>query len=277
MDALVVRQRLRGFRKTLRSKKLDTVIISKTENVRYLTGFTGHDSWVLVTGRAVVLITDSRYTEQAQGECAPGVRIVQRTGPMTKALAAELGRYSAIKQIGLEDTVSVATLKQIRKAIRPLQLSVTPMKNLVEQIRSIKNEQEIESIEQAARISWAALHILLEALETGITEEHAAAILEYEMRTRGATAGFETIICFGPNGSRNHHQPGHRKLRKQDQILIDFGARINGYTCDITRSFAWTKATAFYQKVWQTVRDSQQAAIAMIHDGAKVAKVDRAA
>jgi len=97
------------------------------------------------------------------------------------------------------------------------------------------------------------------------------------MRMRGARPGFDTIIAFGPNGSRNHHQPSGRKLRAQDTILIDFGVSIDGYTCDITRSFGWGRVSDEYRRAWEAVFAAQQAAIAKLRDGVPAVEVDAAA
>lgn len=276
MDQKQITARYRCLRKWLREKKLDGLIITKVENVRYLTNFSGHDSWILLTGRACVLLTDSRYTEQARGECS-GCRIFERKEAITKALAAQLGRMGKIRRIGIEQSVSVATLKKVKKDLRSLKISVIPVGNRVENIRSVKQPQEIVLISRAARIAWDSLHASLKSLRPGITEQQLTAQLEYEMRMRGAKVGFDTIIAFGPNGSRNHHQPSARKLRKNDTILIDFGAAVGGYTCDITRSFAFGRTGKDYQRAWEAVYAAQQAAIKQIRAGVRTAEVDAAA
>ena len=244
----------------MREKKLDGLILTKVENVRYLTSFSGHDSWVLVTA----------------GECA-GCRIVERRAAITKALAEQLDRAGKMRRIGVENSVSTAVLGKVRQALRPLKTRIVPIDSPAEKLRRVKEEQEVGEIRRAARIAWECLEVCLKQLRTGMTEQAFAARLEYEMKMRGAKVGFETIAAFGPNGSRNHHQPSARKLRKTDSILIDFGASVNGYTCDITRSFGWGRAGREYQRAWETVYAAQQAAIARVRDGILAAHVDAAA
>ncbi len=99
-------------------------------------------------------------------------------------------------------------------------------------------------------------------------------MLDFQIRKRGGRISFETIVAFGPNGSRNHHLPGQRKLRSNDTILIDFGAKVNGYISDITRSFAFGKASRLYEKVYYAVADSERAAIAKIRAGVKLVDID---
>ncbi len=276
MEQRMISGRLRRLRNRLREQKLDGLLITKVENVRYLTNFSGHDSWVLLTARGCVLLTDSRYTEQARGECS-GCRIVERKGPITQALAGQLNGAGGPRRIGTEPSISVATLRKIKSALRPQKISVITAGTWLEQARSVKDPPEAALIRRAARIAWDGLHASLAHLQTGMTEQQLTARLEYEIRMRGAKVGFETIIAFGPNGSRNHHQPSGRKLRSRDTILIDFGAAVDGYTCDITRSFGRGQVTKEYERAWETVWAAQQAAIGKICDGVCAAEIDAAA
>jgi Xaa-Pro aminopeptidase len=230
----------------------------------------------LVTPRASILLTDSRYTEQALGECL-GCRIIERKKTITEALAEEAKRLGKLRRLAVEKTISVGTLLRIRRALHPLGIAVVCAEAAVEQLRLTKNPAEIQTIRQAARIAWECLDAALKNLRTGMTEQQLTAHLEYEMRMRGVCPGFETIIAFGSNGSRNHHQPSSRKLRARDTLLIDFGVRLNGYTCDITRSFGFGQVSRKYQKAWEAVYAAQQAAIAELRDGVLAAEVDAAA
>ena len=102
-------------------------------------------------------------------------------------------------------------------------------------------------------------------------------MLDLQIRKLGVKNGFDTIVAFGPNASRPHHQPGRRKLKKKDSVLIDFGAQYKGYRSDITRCFCFGGATAFYRRVYDVVEQAQAAAISLIKDGADMIKVDAAA
>jgi Xaa-Pro aminopeptidase len=148
---------------------------------------------------------------------------------------------------------------------------------LVEDQRSVKDNSELAAIRSAAAIAATAFQRAVRHVRPGITESTLAGILDLEMRRQGAKVGFETIVAFGPNGSRPHHQPSQRKLAETDTILIDFGARYNGYCCDITRSFAFRKPTAAYCRAYAAVEKAQAAAIGMAKAGAELAQVDAAA
>jgi Xaa-Pro aminopeptidase len=251
----------------------DALIVIGTENVRYLTGFRGHDSWALVLPGSTVLVTDSRYTEQAQGECI-GCNIVQRKGSLSTEVQKILEKKRSVQRVGVEDACSVGLLKTLRK---DLSVPVTPLKNIVENVRIVKTQQEIGLIRQAAKIAFTAMTEALRQIKIGMTERQLAALYEYRLSAYRAKPGFETIVCFGPNGSRNHHQPGERKLRTVDTILCDFGANYEGYISDITRTFAFGKITPRFRRVYETVARAQRAAIQSIRTDVRFVDVDTAA
>lgn len=273
MDTKEFARRNTQVRKQLRQAGADALIVIGVENVRCLTGFRGHDSWVLVLPRSVVLVTDSRYTEQARTECV-GCKIVQRKGGLAKEVDRILSSTKGLAQIAVEDSCSVGLLKTLRK---DLHLPVKPVRGFVENVRIVKTEGEIKMIRKAGRIAFDAMTWALGQLKAGMTERQLTALYEFKLADYRAKIGFETIVCFGPNGSRNHHQPGERKLRKNDMILCDFGANYEGYISDITRSFAFGKATDKFRNVYRAVALAQKAAIETIRDGVKLIDADQAA
>jgi Xaa-Pro aminopeptidase len=114
-------------------------------------------------------------------------------------------------------------------------------------------------------------------MKTGVTESELAGRLDFEIRKLGATNSFDTIVAFGPNASRPHHQPSERKLKKRDTVLIDVGARYKGYCSDITRSLAVGKPSRLFERAYDAVQQAQTAAIKMIKAGAKIQQIDAAA
>ena len=274
MDIREIRKRVKEVRKQLLGRGVDGLIVMGVENVRYLTSFRGEDSWVLVLPRAVVLMTDSRYTEQAQTECL-GCRIVERKGGLVKEVVKLLKRGGDVKVLGVEDSCSVAVLAALRKALKGFKLK--PVKGVVERVRVIKTDDEIKLIQRSSKIAFGAMDWALGQLKRGMSEQQTAALYDYKLSEFGAKAAFETIVCFGPNGSRNHHQPGKRKLRKNDTVLVDFGANYQGYVSDMTRCFAVGELTPFFEKVYQTVARARDTAIRRVRAGVKVCDVDAAA
>ena len=273
MDAQNIAQRVRDLRDELSRRFVDILVLTKPANVTYLTGFSGEDSWAVVAKGAVYLLTDSRYTEQAQKEC-PLARIVERKDLIAEAAGKLLGGLKATQTVGVENAISLAQYQALKNNI-PARLRA--MDGLVENQRSVKDDSELAAIRSAAAIAAAAFQRAVRHLRPGITESTLAGILDLEIRRQGAKVGFETIVAFGPNASRPHHQPSQRTLGETDTILIDFGARYNGYCCDITRSFALGRSTAAYRRAYAAVEKAQAAAIRVAKAGAELVEVDTAA
>jgi Xaa-Pro aminopeptidase len=267
------KRRIHRIRRQLRTIKVNGLIVIGTANVQYLTGFTGHDSWALVLPRSVVLLTDSRYTEQAEGECV-NCRIIERSIGLAKAVESVVFRSKSVKTLAVEDTCSLAVLKGLRKT---LSVKIKPVARVVENVRWIKTDAEVKLICKAATIAFNAMDRALKQLNLGMTERQFAALYEYLLSEYGATPSFETIAAFGPNGSRNHHQPGTRKLKKNDTILLDFGARYQGYCSDITRCYAVGKATRLFKKAYEAVACAQRAAIEQIKPNQQGENIDQTA
>jgi Xaa-Pro aminopeptidase len=273
MNKEQIAKRLRAVRRELDKKKIRRLIITRPANVTYATGFSGDDSWAVVAGGRVYLLTDSRYTEQAEKEC-PSCRIIDRAGPMADAVAKLVKKLKLVRAVTVEESTSVADFEQLRKTVKA---RLKTAANVIETIRSVKDASEIAAIQTAASISSQALKQTLPYIKPGVTESELAGMLDFEIRKLGARNSFETIVAFGPNASRPHHQPSKRRLRKKDSVLIDFGAKYNGYCSDITRCFVIGGMTAFYRKVYDVVEQAQAAAIKTIKAGVKITQVDAAA
>jgi Xaa-Pro aminopeptidase len=273
MNTKNIAQRISNIRTELRSRRIDALVLTKPANVTYLTGFSGEDSWTVVTGRAVYLLTDSRYTEQAQKEC-PLARIVERKDPIAEAGGKLIGKLKFAKTVAVEKSISLAQYDALKKN---MDVPLKAVDGLVEDQRSVKDADETAAIRSAAAIAATAFQRAVRHVRPGITESTLAGILDLEMRRQGAKVGFETIVAFGPNASRPHHQPSHRKLGQRDTILMDFGARYNGYCCDITRSFALGKPTAAYRRAYEVVEKAQAAAIRVAKAGVKLVELDATA
>ena len=270
MTENTLKKHVSAVARSLKSLSLDGAVITSVANVSYLTGFSGDDSWVLVLGRRVFLLTDSRYTEQALKEC-PSCKVVQRSKGLAEEAAIIIARSKSVKTIGVEDSCSVSIFDTIR---RKVSVKVKKISSVVENIRTVKSAEEIACIRKASSIADASLDSALKKIAVGITEGQLAGLIEFEMRKRGAAASFDTIVAFGPNGSRNHHIPSARKLKKRDTILIDFGVRYKGYCSDKTRCFAVGQPTKIYQEAYNAVADAQAAGIKAVADGVSCAEID---
>ena len=273
MKSDILKSRIKKVAKLLKAQKADALIVTVGSNVSYLTGFTGDDSWLILTGRGVFLVTDSRYTLQAKNECS-ACKIYQRKGSMIDAVTDIFKKLPKIRTAAVEDKIELAVFKILRKK---LCVRIKPVKNLVESVRAVKDNSEIAAIKKAIEISQKALAKILPKIHIGISETSLAAMLDFEMKKAGANPAFETVVAFGSNSAMPHHRPSARKLKKVDTILFDFGAKIKGYCSDITRCFAIGRVTQFYAKVYKTVLDAQTAAINILKAGVKAKAADAAA
>lgn len=265
-----MQRRVRNVRDQLHKRHIDALIVAKPANVTYLTGFSGEDSWAIVTAKAMYLLTDSRYTEQARKDCV-GTIIVERKDLIAPAAGKLVRKLRPKTTVAVESSISVAMYKVLKKGI---DVPLKPATEIVETLRAVKDGEETAAIKTAAAIAATAFKRAVPHAKPGISESELAGILDLEVRRQGAKVGFETIVAFGPNASRPHHQPGPRRLGRADTVLIDFGARCKGYCCDITRSFVVGKPTTAWRKAYQVVEKAQAAAIDAARVGIELAKLD---
>jgi len=273
MNSEIIKKRIKAVRRQLNKKKMDCLIVTKPANVTYTTGFSGDYSWAVITHKAVYLLTDSRYVEQAAKEC-PACRIIQRVDSLAAAVGGLVKKLKSVETAAVEKSISLAGFGELKRQVGSRVKSVA---NVVEQLRSIKDAGEIAAVKKATQIAAEALERTLRHIRPAITENELAGMLDFQIRKLGARNSFETIVAFGHNGSLPHHQPGARKLKNNDTVLIDFGVRYKGYCCDLTRCFIVGGASALYKKVYETVQAAQAAAIKLIKPGVEIRKVDAAA
>ncbi|MDD5328216.1 MAG: Xaa-Pro peptidase family protein [Phycisphaerae bacterium] len=273
MNDKTIKKRIKAIRSQLIKKRIQSLLVTNPANVTYMTGFLGGDSWVLITDKTVYLLTDSRYTEQAKNQC-PACKIIERNKPMAETVAQLVKKLKSIRTITIEKSSSLAAVEALKKHVK---LRLKTAANIIESVRSIKDKNEIAAIRAAARIAAKVLKQTFTHIKPGITENELAGRLDFQIRKATATNSFETIVAFGPNASRPHHQPTSRKLKKNDMVLIDFGVKFKGYCCDITRCFTIGRQNSFYKKVYDVVQDAQTAAIKMLKAGVTAKKIDAAA
>ena len=272
MSSEVIKSRVQAISRKMKKNGMNCLLITKPSNVSYTTGFMGEDSWAAVINERSFLITDSRFTEQAQKEC-PVCSIIERHEPIAEATPKIIKKYKSIKNVFVENTTSVADYVQIKKAFKmPIKAAVS----IIEDIRVIKDKEELAILQTAADIAAKGLANTVPFIKPGMTESELAGMVDFRIRKLGAMNGFETIVAFGPNASRPHHQPSQRKLKKNDTILIDFGAKYKGYLSDITRCLVVGKPSSYYMKVFDVVEKAQAAAIKLMKAGAALKDVDAA-
>jgi Xaa-Pro aminopeptidase len=249
-------------------------LITNKADQLYLTGFGGEDGGVLILPRGVVLITDGRFKREAAS--LPWAKAVFRSTGLPEAVG-RLVRRHRIKRLGYQpEAMSVALCDLTRSAIRPARLIKMPA--VPGKQRLLKDPGEIEAITGAIRVAESAFKATIKSIRPGMTERQIAARLLYEMLTRGADeASFPCIVAEGPNAARPHAVPGDRKIRSGSAVLIDWGARVNGYCSDLTRVIFVRRIPPRFRRMYDHVLAAQQAAIEAIRPGAPMAEVDHAA
>ncbi len=234
INAENLNNRLGGFRTRLAELNLEAALITKRESYMYLSGFTGTSANLLITSKKAYLLTDFRYMEQAARQ-APLFEIVQHKPDINDTIG-ELIHSEQVKNLGFEDhAVSFSAGRVLSDRFKAVEFK--GMGLTVDEMRSIKDEQEIEIIAKAVKIADDALTQVLPLIKPGITELDVAAELEYKMKKLGAAGpSFETIVASGLRSSMPHGVASDKKLELGDAITIDFGALYNHYCSDITRT-----------------------------------------
>ena len=244
-------------------------------DLRYLTGFTGSSAFAIVTARRALLLTDVRYVEQAAQQC-PGWCVRRHGRPVAPALAEAL-RDAGVRRLAFEPAgLTVALWSELRDGLPDTALE--PAAGVVTALRACKDAAEVASIARACTVSDAAFGQLLPQLRAGARERDVARRLEDLLYRNGADAvAFESIVASGPNSALPHARPGSRALASGDLVVFDFGARIDGYCADITRTVVLGPAAAAQRRLYETVRGVQAAAVAAVRAGARCADLDAAA
>ncbi len=265
-------QRLARLRQLMEEKGLDAVLVSQPENRRYLSGFTGSSGVLIISGDRALLATDFRYYQQVERQ-APGYELVQVTGTMEAALAAQVEKLNP-RRVGFESHVlTVETFEGWNQAMPQVEWVATS--GLVEGLRQIKDAGEIEAIQEAVRIADDAMGCLVDLIHPGMTEREVAWELEVQMRTHGAEKlSFTTIVASGPNGAMPHAEASERRIEIGDPIVVDLGAVYDGYCSDVTRSFCLIEASEEYLAAWDTVLEAQLAAERGIRAGMSGVEAD---
>jgi len=252
----------------LSAEQLDALLVTSLANIRYLTGFSGSAALVIAAPSGLLLVTDFRYEEQAAVEVGDSARVVVERTSVWDRLFKELGSIGPFSVIGFEaHAVSAKDAERLAAAGRAWLWR--PASELVERLRVRKTPEEVAAVRAAAALAGEALQATLPAMHVGQTEREIAGVLEGHLRRLGSEAHpFPTIVASGPRTAWPHARTSFRPVAPGDWLLLDFGAQVDGYCADITRTaVVGARATEDQRVVYDLVRLAQRTAFERVRAG----------
>lgn len=256
----------------MENEHLDGFFVAKGENVRYLSGYTSAEAYLLFTKEKRYIITDPRYTEQAQDEC-PEYEVInwRKPGCTVGDAVGELSAKHALKNIAFEpDRMNYLWYQDFTKAVRA---ELVPVSNVIETQRSYKSAFEIASMRAACDITCRAFERILSEIHVGVTEKELSAMLSLFMIQEGADTLPGNIFISGPRTSLLHGIPSERAIRYGDFVLMDFGCKYNGYYSDMTRTVVVGRADERQREVYDLVKRMLEDSIAEMKAGVSAKEV----
>jgi Xaa-Pro aminopeptidase len=283
MSRLAFENRVQSLRDKFESLGIDTVWIIQPENRRYLSGFRAVDGQLaessgslLISLDHTLLLTDSRYSTQAEQEAA-GFDVMTYKDGVVNALLVAFDRLHT-RRLGFEAGYLVWELqhKVQEKASRhspPIEL--IPLFAVVEGMREIKEERELEAISESAKLMGEVLNEVIDELKVHQVEKDVAWGIETKIREHGCDgSAFPPIVASGPNGALPHAVPTARKLESGEPIILDVGAMVDGYCSDMTRTVFLGEPSAYFREIYRIVREAQLSVIDSLTPGMETTAAD---
>ncbi|WP_195947156.1 M24 family metallopeptidase [Paraclostridium bifermentans] len=248
-----MKNRVLKLRAEMERLNLDAILIEESKNKRYISGFTGTAGSIIITKEKNILFTDFRYTQQAKNQTEDFEIVeISRTNPITNFL-----KEMDMKRLGFEDDkMSFSTYSNYKEALSSTEM--VPLKGLMLDLRSIKDEKELEVIRQASKIADNGFKYILGFIKPGMKESDVALELEFFMRKQGATGvSFDFIVASGKRSSMPHGVASDKVIELGDFVTIDFGCVYNGYCSDMTRTIVVGKANEKQKEIYNIVLEAQ--------------------
>jgi Xaa-Pro aminopeptidase len=244
------------LRDEMKKRDIDGLLVSHRSNVRYLSGFSGTNGYVVITQKDVFLVTDVRYELQAESECPDCSIVIAKNTSLAETISLE-GLLDNCSRVGYDEThISVASYSNLKKLFQPAQLLRSA--TWVSALRSVKHPIELRHLRKAAQLADSVFSEILPHIQAGVGERE----LEAEIRYKATLAGseydpFEPIVVSGPRSALIHGKATSRKLRKGDLVILDFGCVHKGYCSDITRTVAIGSISKKKQNIYDAVHAAQ--------------------
>lgn len=252
-------ERVSKLQQTLAANGIDGLLVTKRENIRYLSGFTGSSGVILITPASASFITDFRYTEQAASQ-VKGYSIVELKTSLVKSVA-EIVTGESVQRLGIEqDDMTVGTYRTYEKEVTA---TLVETSGIVEKLRLIKDESELKIMKEAAAIADSAFEHIQTFIRPGRTEKEVANELEMFMRGQGAdSSSFDMIVASGWRSALPHGVASDKVIESGELVTLDFGAYYKGYCSDITRTLAVGAISDELRNIYDTVLEAQLAGVA---------------
>ncbi len=272
---------IQKIRKELQKKKIECLLVSNLKNIWYITGFSASFAKLFITQNNIILVSDSRYSVQAKKLCRK-LEIEYIEIHSDKNFWNNFCTQYAIKTIGIEsDNITLADFQVLQKQFRNIDFIET--RNIIETLRKKKTEEELDILQECARIGDLSLQKVVESFREGITEKELAWIFEKSARELFGASGlsFDTIVAFGEHSASPHHESSDSVLKKNTPILIDCGVRYKNYCSDLTRCFWFGEKSGEkyenWKSVYKLVKQAQEMGICQMKVGTKIAESERSA
>jgi Xaa-Pro aminopeptidase len=283
MSQFLFENRLSALRSRLDSLGVDTIWIIQPENRRYLSGFTAADGQrnessgsLFMTGDHAILLTDSRYTIQAEKEAVGFEVITHKKGAINTL--PEIFDLLSTRRLGFEGGYLIWDLYQEAKEkanSHSPAVEFMPLSGVVEDMRELKDSAEVEVLRRSAQITGDVLAQVIEELKPGQVERDVAWRIESLIREHHADGvAFPPIVASGPNSALPHAFPTDRRVREGEPIIFDVGSRVEGYCSDMTRTIFLGKPSSYFEGIYRTVRQAQVSALGSIRPGMKSTEAD---
>lgn len=267
--------RIHKLTRQFNAHHIDAYLVTKDVNIRYLTDFPASESWLIVTAKRSYYITDFRYILEAK-QGMKEISIVQFRNSHAETLF-ELAGTHKIKRIGYDDRhITLNLFKKLKKHC-PKSVDLLARNNLIENMREVKDKYEINQIRKALKLNLAAYHYVGKIVKPGMSEKEILFKLECFVKGHNARFSFDPIIASGPNSCYPHAHVTDRKIKSNENLLIDMGIDIGGYKSDLTRILFLGKIPPLVREVFALVQTAQKKAIKKIKANIAACEVDHEA
>jgi len=265
------------LRKLITQQHAQAMLVTDERNVTYLTGFTGDSSYLLLSGREAILLSDARYTTQLEEECPDLTLVIRSPVEKIQAVAAAAVASAKISKLALEaDSLSWSGYQAIQRELPGVDCLATS--GVVESLREVKDQDELNEIRYSVELAERAFAVVRASLRPEQTEKQIADALEYQIRLFGGrSTSFPPIVGVGDRSALPHYRPGDLRVGDAGFMLVDWGAQGRLYMSDLTRMVFTGKTPARLEKIYNIVLAANQTAIEAIRPGALMKAIDGAA